>query len=99
VNRRAIGWLVMLGAPGVSFSSLLIAAMLLRHFNTRVTLGPAAFVACVAMFLTVIGSGFGAMLLNSEPKKQRLAVPLAMLAGLGVFLACVFVAERLAGLL
>jgi hypothetical protein len=99
VNRRTIGWLVMLGAPGASFSSLLIAAMLLRHYNTRVTPGSAAIVVCVTMFLAVCGSGFGATLLRSEPEQQRLAVPLAMLAGLGVFVASVFVAERVAGLL
>ena len=99
MNRRMIGWLVMLGAPGVSLSTLLTAVALVRHFNGRVPLGPAGLLACVTMFLSVTGSGFGAMLLLSEPKQQRIGIPLAMLAGLGVFMACVFVAEKLAGLL
>jgi hypothetical protein len=50
-------------------------------------------------FLIVIGTGYGAMLLVSEPKAQRIAVPLAIFSGLAVFAACVFVAEDLAGLL
>ncbi len=94
MNRRAIGWLLMLGAPGVSLSTLVTAAALFRHFSGRVPLGPAGAMACTTMFLSVLGSGYGAMLLVAEPKTQKIAVPLAMLAGLGVFLACVFVAKK-----
>ncbi len=94
-----MGWLLLLGSTGVAISTLLVSSLIARHYGYRIGVNIAVLLVSITATAAVAGSSAGAQLLSRTVERRRVLVPLAAFGGLAVYIGCVFVAEKLAGLL
>ena len=95
MNRRGAGWLLLCASPGCGATTLILLAAAAESVFGRTPVWAAGLIVAVNFGVAAFGTAAGGYLLARRPDRNPLPVAAAGVAGAAVFMACVFVAEKI----